>query len=221
MGSQRTVQIIASDAGGTMTDIMMVDTEGNFSVGKAATTPQDQSVGFWESMGDALEHWGIDFNKEAKSILPHVEAVVYAGTTMMNALITATGRRVGVITVRGNEDVFIHERSAGKWKGLSYQDLLHQVAHHGHQPLVARRLVKGVEGRIDMFGVEAIPLYEDMAVRAVEELLDENVDAIAVSLLQSFINPAHELKVAQIAEQVMVKKGRRVPVYLSHQLCPI
>ena len=221
MSTKRRVQLIASDAGGTMTDMMVVDTEGNFTIGKAATTPRDQAVGFWESIGDALEHWQIDFDKESKDILPHVEAAVYSGTTMMNALITETGRRVGVITKRGDEDVFLHERSAGKWKGYSYQDLLHQVTHHGNRPLVPRRLVKGVEGIIDMFGAEVIPLYEDMVRQAVEELLDENVDSIAVSLLQSFLNPAHELRVAQIADEVMKKRGRRVPVYLSHQICPI
>ena len=221
MSTKRRVQLIASDAGGTMTDMMVVDTEGNFTIGKAATTPRDQAIGFWESIGDALEHWQIDFDKESKDILPHVEAAVYSGTTMMNALITETGRRVGVITKRGDEDVFLHERSAGKWKGYSYQDLLHQVTHHGNRPLVPRRLVKGVEGEIDMFGAEVIPLYEDMARQAVEELLDENVDSIAVSFLQSFLNPAHELRVAQIADEVMKKRGRRVPVYLSHQICPI
>jgi len=221
MPEEHKVQIIASDAGGTMTDMMVVDTEGNFTIGKAATTPQDQSLGFWESLEDALELWGIDFEKGARDILSGVEAAVYSGTAMMNALITATGRRVGVITQRGDEDVFLHERSAQNWKGYSYQDLLHHVTHHHNRPLVPRRLVKGVEGRIDMFTMEAIPLYEDMARQAVEELLDEGVDAIAVSLWNSFMNPAHELKVAEIAEEVMERQGRRVPVYLSHQLCPI
>ena len=221
MSTERQVQIFASDAGGTMTDMMVVDTEGNFTIGKASTTPRDQSLGFWESLEDALEHWGIDFGKEARNILPKVEAAVYSGTTMMNALITETGRKVGVITTRGDEDVFLHERSAQKWKGYPYQDLLHHVTHHGNRPLVPRRLIRGVEGRIDMFTVEVIPLYEDMARQAVEELLDENVDAIVVSLPQSFVNPAHELKVAQIADEAMGKRGCKVPVYLSHQLCPI
>lgn len=221
MSAKRQVQLIASDAGGTMTDMMVVDTEGNFTIGKASTTPQNQAIGFWESIGDALEHWGIDFNKDATKILPHVEATVYSGTTMMNALLTATGQKVGVITKRGDEDVFLHERGAGKWKGYSYQDILHQATHRGNTPLVPRRLVKGVEGIIDMFTAEVVPLYEDQVRQAVEELLDENVDSIAVCLLHSFVNPAHELKVAQIADEVMKKRGRKVPVYLSHKICPI
>lgn len=221
MTGERRVQIIASDAGGTMTDMMVVDTEGNFTIGKAATTPRDQSIGFWESIGDALDYWNIDFEKDAGTILPAVEAAVYCGTAMMNALITATGRKVGVITQRGDEDVFLHERSAQAWKGYSYQDILHHVTHHHNTPFVPRRLVKGVEGRIDMFTMEAIPLYEDMARQAVEELLDEEVDAIAVSLWNSYLNPVHELRVGEIAGQIMEKRGKTVPIYLSHQLCPI
>lgn len=221
MKNGRRVQIIASDAGGTMTDMMVVDTEGNFTIGKAATTPHDQSIGLWESLGDAFEHWDIDFNKEAPGLLPDVEAIVYGGTSMMNALLTATGRRVGVITQKGDEDIFIHERSRQTWAGYSYQDLLHHVTHHHNQSLVPRRLVKGVTGRIDMFAMEAIPLYEHEAVQAVEELLDENVDAIAVSLWFSYMNPMHELRVAEIAAEVMRKKGKQALVYLSHQLCPI
>jgi len=221
MSDEKRAQIVASDAGGTMTDMIVVDTDGNFSIGKAATTPDDQSVGFWASLADAFEYWGIDFEEEAKNILPGVEAVVYSGTVMMNALLTATGRKVGVITQRGDEDIFLHERSAQKWAGSTYQDLLHHVTHHGNKPLVQRRLVKGVTGRIDMFAMEAIPLYEDEARKAVEELLDEGVEAIAVSLWFSYMNPTHELKVGEIAAEVMEKRGHKVPVYLSHQLCPI
>jgi len=221
MDSEKRVQIIASDAGGTMTDMMVVDTEGNFTIGKAATTPRDQSLGFWESMIDAFEYWGIDFQKQAKSILPDVEAAVYSGTAMMNVLLTETGRKVGVITQQGDEDVFLHERSAQNWAGYPYQDLLHHVTHHHNRPLVHRRLVKGVTGRIDMFAMEAIPLYEDEARKRIEELLDEEVDAIAVCLWFSYLNPAHELRVAEIASEVMKERGRQVPVHLSHQLCPI
>lgn len=215
------VQIVASDAGGTMTDMIIVDADGNFSVGKASTTPNDQSAGAWESLTDAFEYWGIDFDQKARDILPGVEAIVYSGTAMMNALLTATGRKVGVITQRGEEDIFLHERSKQTWAGYAYQDLLHHVTHKHTPPLVPRRLVKGVTGRIDMFTMEAIPLYEHEAVKAVEELLDEGVDAIAVCLYYSYMNPVHELRVAEIAREIMKERNVQVPVYLSHQLCPI
>jgi len=215
------VQIIASDAGGTMTDMMVVDSEGNFTIGKAATTPQDQSLGVWESLTDAFEYWDIDFKKQAGNILPGVEALVYCGTSMMNVILTGTGQKVGVITQRGDEDIFLHERSAQTYAGYAYQDVLHHVTHAHNRPLVPRRLVKGVTGRIDAFASEAIPLYEHEVVRAIEELLDKGVDAIAVCLWYSYLNPMHELRVSEIAHEIMGKRGRQVPVYLSCQLCPI
>jgi N-methylhydantoinase A len=215
------VQIIASDAGGTMTDMIVVDTDGNFSIGKAATTPENQSLGFWESLTDAFEYWDIDFKKQAGNILPGVEALVYCGTSMMNVILTGTGQKVGVITQRGDEDIFLHERSAQTYAGYAYQDVLHHVTHAHNRPLVPRRLVKGVTGRIDAFASEAIPLYEHEVVKAIEELLDKEVDAIAVCLWYSYLNPMHELRVSEIAHEIMGKRGREVPVYLSHQIAPI
>lgn len=221
MSAKKQVPIIASDAGGTMTDMIAVDVDGKFTIGKASSTPQDESLGFWESLVDAFDYWEIDFQKEGKSILPSVEAVVYSGTSMMNVLLTETGRRVGVIVQRGEEDIFLHERSAQTWAGYAYQDLLHHVTHRHNRPLVPRKLVKGIEGRIDVMGMEAIPLYEDEVRKSIEELLDKGVDAIAVCLFFSYMNSAHELRVAEIAAKVMQEKGRQVPVYLSHQIAPI
>lgn len=219
--SQRKVQIIACDAGGTMTDTIVVDRDGNFSIGKASTTPHDQSQGYIEALTDAFDYWGIDFEQSAASMLPDVEAAVYAGTAMLNALLTETGVRVGVITQRGNEDVFLHQGACQAWLGLAYQDVLHHVAHEYPNPLVARRMVRGVAGRIDMFGSEAIPLYQADVRQAVEELLDEGVDSIAVCLLFSYLNPAHEIRVAEIAREVMQAHGHEVPVHLSHKVVPI
>jgi len=221
MGDKKQVPIIASDAGGTMTDMIVVDADGNFTIGKASTTPQDESLGFWESLSDAFDYWRIDFQKEAGDILPGVEAVVYSGTAMTNVLLTGTGKRIGVITQRGDEDIFIHERAAQTWAGYAYQDVLHHVTHKHNRPLVPRKLVKGIEGRIDMMGMEAIPLYEEEVGKSVEDLLDKGVEGIAVCLYFSYMNPAHELRVADIASDVMHKKGRQVPIYLSHQIAPI
>lgn len=217
----RRVQIIACDAGGTMTDVISVDADGHFSIGKASTTPHDQSVGYLESLRDAFEQWNADFDVDAPDALAGVRACVYAGTAMLNTLLTGTGRRVGVITRRGDEDVFLYQRTSQSWTGLSYQDTLHHAAHHYPPALVPRRLVKGVSGRIDCFGREAIPLYEHEVRRAVEELLAAGVDSIAVCLMFSYLNPAHELRVAEIAGEVMRESGREVSIHLSQHLVPI
>ncbi len=211
---RETAQIIACDAGGTMTDVIVVDRGGSFAIGKAATTPDDQAIGFAESLDDAL---GV---RDPAHIVPlaGVEACVYSGTSMLNALLTGTGRRVGVITQRGEEDIFLHQRSRQTWAGYGFADVLHHVAHHRPRPLVPRRLVKGVTGRIDMFGAEAIPLYEDEVRNAVAELLADGVDAIAICLMYSYLNPAHEQRVGELAAETVTPP---VTIHLSHELAPI
>ncbi len=217
---QHVAQIIACDAGGTMTDVMIVDDEGRFSIGKASTSPHDQSVGYLESLRDGFDNWGIDFDRESESILAGVDAIVYAGTAMLNALITGTGSKVGVIVRRGDEDIFIHQRVSQSWLGLAYADTLHHAAHNYPPPLVPRHLVKGVSGRIDCFGKEAIPLYEQEIRDAVGVLLEQEVESIVVCLLFSYINPVHELRLAEIARETMHARGRDIPVHLSCKLAP-
>ena len=76
------VSILGIDAGGTMTDTIAVDERGQFTIGKALTTPQDESIGFFESVEDALGYW----NATADEVFPQLDASIYAGTTMLNTL---------------------------------------------------------------------------------------------------------------------------------------
>lgn len=217
----RQVPILASDAGGTMTDLFIVDAEGNFRVGKAATTPKDESIGFWESLCDAFAQWGIDLEKESEKILPNSRSAIYSGTTMLNVLLTGTGRKVGVIITKGFEDPIVWNIATQGWIGYSYADTMHVATHNFPPELVSRKLIKGVTERIDMFGKEVIPLYEHEAEAALRDLVRRGVDAIAVCFIYSYLKPAHEQKVREIAERVMKEQGKRIPVYLSYDVVPI
>lgn len=222
MSQEKDVVIITSDAGGTMTDIFVVDKNGDFVIGKASTTPHNESLGFWESLADALSYWEIDWNQKAKIILPQVEACIYSGTAMLNVLLTRTGQRVGLIITGGDEDILIHERSKQIYAGFGYADRLHKVGHyHNDPPLVDRRLVRGVTERLNLFGQEIIPVYEHEAEQAVEELLARNVDSIVICFYYSYLNAAHEKQVAEIAREVMARKDCEVPIYLSCEVAPI
>jgi acetone carboxylase beta subunit len=221
MSPERELRIIGSDAGGTMTDMFLVDKEGEFAVGKASTTPKDESIGFWESLSDASLYWGLDWENEAKSVLPGVLAAVYCGTMMLNALLTRTGRKIGIIITKGFEDTLLHQRGAEIYAGYGYQDRMHKVAHIPNKPFVPKKLIKGVTERIGLFWDEVVPLYEEEARKAVAELIDKGVEGIVVLFLFSYLNPAHEKRVAEIAKEVMREKGREVPLYLSSELDPI
>ncbi len=221
MGESRKVVLLGSDAGGTMTDMILVDSAGDFVVGKASTTHQDESIGFINSIKDAFERWEIDWDKEAKNIFPGILAAVYSGTTMLNTLLTRTGKKVGIIITKGFEDTLLHERGGGVHAGYGFQDKMHKAAHIHNEPFVPKKLIRGVTERISMFGEQVIPMYETEVQQAVSELLDRDVDGIAIMFLFSYLNPIHELTAAGIARAVMQAKGKQVPLYLSCELVPI
>lgn len=204
-----------------MTDIVIVDEAGNFRVGKAPTTPNDESVGFWNSLGDALEGWGIDLEKEATSVLPKLAVAIYSGTTMLNTILTRRGSRLGLIITKGFEDSLLQERGAQVWTELSYSDRLHAATHFHEEPLIPKRLIRGVTERVDLFGKVAIPLYEAEVRRAVKELIDDGVEGIVVCFLFSFMNPVHEKRTAAIAREVIKTARKAVPVYISSDISPV
>jgi acetone carboxylase, beta subunit len=209
----RDPRVLSIDAGGTMTDTFVVDRSGEFVVGKAQTTPDDESAGFMASTRDALGHWGL----EAEAALPRMVSGIYSGTAMLNRLLERKGRRVGVVVTAGMEDMLRLERGIQTYLGYPYSDRLHVATHHHNEPLVPRERIRGVRGRVDLFGDEAIPLYEDEARAAVAELVDAGVEAIVVSLLYSYRNSQHEDRVREIAAEV----APEIPVFLSSDLYPM
>lgn len=219
MERKRKPLVVSCDAGGTMTDIFAIDEEGDFTIGKAPTTPHDESIGFIESLKDALSAWGLDIVKDDP--LSSVSVIAYSGTTMINALLQRKGYKIGLVVTAGFEDILLQERGAQTWVDLSYQDRLHAVTHYHNPPLVPRNLVRGVTERIDQFGRIVIPLYEREAEQVVKELLDESVEGIAVCFLWSFVNSSHEQKFKEIATKVMSKYGKNVPIVLSSDVSPI
>ncbi|HYQ11960.1 MAG TPA: hydantoinase/oxoprolinase N-terminal domain-containing protein, partial [Solirubrobacterales bacterium] len=76
----RSPRVLAIDAGGTMTDTFIVDESGSFVVGKAQTTPEDESIGFMESARDALGQW----DSTPERAFPKVASGIYSGTAMLN-----------------------------------------------------------------------------------------------------------------------------------------
>lgn len=196
-----------------MTDTFIVDRSGEFVVGKAQTTPDDESVGFMSSTRDALGLWDL----EAEAALPLVVSGIYSGTAMLNRLLERKGRRVGLIVTAGMEDMLRLERGIQTYLGYPYSDRLHVATHHHNEPLVPRELIRGVRGRVDMFGDEPIPLYEDEARTAVAELADAGVEAIVVNLMYSYRNSAHEDRIREIAAEV----APGVPMFLSSDLYPM
>lgn len=221
MGEARKVVLLGSDAGGTMTDMILVDEAGDFVVGKASSTHTDESIGFVNSIKDAFERWNLNWDKDAERIFPALMAAVYSGTTMLNTLLTRSGKKVGIIITKGFEDSLIHERGGGVHAGYGFQDKMHKVAHIHNEPFVPKKLIRGVTERVSMFGEQVIPIYEQEVQQSVMDLLDRDVEGIAIMFLFSYLNPIHELTAAGIARGIMQARGKQVPLYLSCELVPI
>src|ERR1700756_2034667 len=200
---ERNPRVLAIDAGGTMTDTFIVDQLGSFVVGKAQTTPEDESIGFMASSEDALGYWDTTPSEAFGSIV----SGIYSGTAMLNRLLERKGRKVGCIVGGGLEDYFKLERGIQTYLSFPYSDRLHVATHFHNEPLVPRELMRGVRERIALFGDVAIPLYEDEVKAAASALIDKGVESIVVSLLYSWRNPTHELRVRELIEEVCHERG--------------
>jgi acetone carboxylase, beta subunit len=217
--AERDPRVLAIDAGGTMTDTFIVDGAGSFVVGKAQTTPEDESDGFMASAEDALGQWGM----APEEGFPRIVSGIFSGTAMLNRLLSRTGRRIGAIVTAGQEDYLVIERGIQTYLGFSYSDRLHIATHHHNPPIVERELVKGVRGRIDVMGEEVLPLREEDVREAADSLLDAGVEGICVCLLFSYRNAEHEIRCAEILEEAKARHGSNgdVPVYVSSELYPL
>jgi N-methylhydantoinase A/acetone carboxylase beta subunit len=209
---------MAFDTGGTMSDTFIINEKGSFVVGKAQTTPKNESSGILNSINDALEQWDTSIEQSGKNI----EALVYSGTAMVNRLLERQGNsNIGVIVNAGFEDLHRLGRALQCWIYLDYGGRLHAREHEHPEPLIPRKQIKGVRGRINFWGDELIPLYKKDVIKVVEELLDLNVESICVCLLCSYMNSSHELQVRMIAEKVMNEKRKKIPIILSSEHNPI
>ncbi len=213
--------LVASDAGGTMTDVIVVDQDGRFVIGKAPTTRHDESIGYIESLDDALHYWGLDLEKNGREVLGNTETVIYAGTAMLNSLINRDGLKTGLLVTRGFEDVIVQGRGRQTFIGADWPEVTHmQYRKHG-VPLVPRSLTRGVTERVDMFGKAVVPIYEQEVHQAVRELLDQGIESLAIVFLFSFTNPAHEARAREIAVEAIAKTGRTIPVVISSEVAPV
>lgn len=216
--TSRTPRVLAIDAGGTMTDTFIVDESGAFVVGKAQTTPDDESRGLMESAEDAFRQW----ESTSQDGFPHIRSAVFSGTAMLNRLLSRKGLDVGVIVTAGHEDMLKVERGIQTYLGYSYADRLHVATHYHNPPLVPRERVQGVRGRIDLFGAEILPLDEQEVRDAANTLLDAGVAGIVVCLMYSYRNPAHESRVKEILLEEKAKRSVNgsCPLFISSELYP-
>ncbi|MBW2274264.1 MAG: hydantoinase/oxoprolinase family protein [Deltaproteobacteria bacterium] len=203
-----------------MTDVIIVDEEGRSVIGKAPTSPHDESVGYMESFWEALEYMGIS-QEEGQDFGKHIETAIYTGTSMLNTVINMNGYKTGILVTKGFEDIIAQGRGSQTFIGAQWSEITHMQYRKHRIPLVPSALARGVTERIDMFGTPVIPMYEHEVRQGARELIvDEEVEAIAIIFLQSYVNPMHENRAEEICREVMQEVGREVVLEVSNKVAP-
>ena len=112
-------------------------------------------------------------------------------------------------------------RGLQSFLGYSYSDKIHINTHHFDPPLVPRKWTVGVTERVDLFGNVVIPLYEHEIEPAIQKLIDDDVEAIVISLLHSYKYPTHERKIRDIAEQLIAQSNKDIKVFATVDYYPV
>ncbi|MDD2877674.1 MAG: hydantoinase/oxoprolinase family protein [Acidiphilium sp.] len=213
----RNVQVLGIDAGGTMTDTFFVDADGDFVVGKAQSTPQNESIGLLESSEEGLANWNLSLDEALPSLLTGV----YSGTAMLNRVVQRKGLKCGLIVNAGMEDFHRMGRAVQSHLGYSYPDRIHLNTHRYDPPLVPKHLTRGVVERTDMQGMSVIPLREDTARAAAADLIKAGVESIVISLLHSYKDPTNERRVRDIVLEAVKESGKAIVVFASADYYPV
>ncbi|MGD0053759.1 MAG: hydantoinase/oxoprolinase family protein, partial [Vulcanimicrobiaceae bacterium] len=208
--------IIGIDTGGTFTDVTVLTPDGETIINKAPTTPGDFSSGVMDALAVTAESMGLD----RRALLSDATVFKHGTTVATNAMITRTGAKVGLITTAGHEDAPFVMRAIGRVDGLEDAEIRHVTKVTKPVPLVERPNVRGIFERLDFRGRVVAPLDEDDARRAIAYLVEgQGVEAIAICLLFSWKNPAHERRVVELIEEMYPDRG--LAVTASHALAPV
>jgi N-methylhydantoinase A len=195
--THRGLQLIGVDTGGTFTDAVVATRDGRLAVAKALSTPGHVEDGVLDALVRAADQLGTDLG----SLLGATDVLSHGTTVGLNALLTGTGARVGLLTTAGFESTLAIAKS-NKIHGLSALDLNAPGRWGKPEMLVHPADIAGVRGRIDAAGDIVEELDEEHARAAITALLRRGVESLAVCLMWSPANPEHEQRVAAIAAEL-------------------
>ena len=193
---------IGVDVGGTFTDFVLVDEGRNLIfTGKQLTTPDDPSAAIMEGVTRLLLESEIDVGD--------VHNLVHGTTLVTNTIIERTGAKIGLVTTEGHRDAL----EMGKEIRYDLYDLFLEAP----PTLAPRHLRRTVAERMSPDGEVLLPFDEEAFRGSVRGLIEEEkVEALAVSFMHSYRNPAHEKR----AQEILVEMFGTIPVTISSDVAP-
>ena len=191
---------VGVDIGGTFTDIVFLGEHGERLTKKVSSTVDNYAT--------AIVHGLAELTREHNLEAAEIVELLHGTTVASNAILELKGARTGLITTKGFRDV------------LEIRTLrmprLYDLAWTKPPPLVERHLRVEVDERVNAKGEVERPLAEADVARAIEKLMDERVEAIAVCLIHSYLNPAHE----QLVKRVAARMAPDVTLCISSEVLP-
>jgi N-methylhydantoinase A len=187
---------IGVDTGGTFTDFVF-ERDGRFNLFKLPSTPSDPSLAIQEGLTRICA--------ETNAQLDQIE-VVHGTTVGTNALLQRRGARIALVTTKGFEDVLAIGRQA--------RPELYNLNAVKPPPLVADELRLGISERVVASGEVLEPLNERELGAVIKKLKRAGVEAVAISLLFSFLHPEHEERIASALASL------DVPLSISSRILP-
>ena len=180
---------ISVDVGGTFTDLIVADDTGVRDVVKVPTTPHDPTVGVLDAVRLAADGRG----GSADQLLRDCEFFIHGTTVSTNALLQKKTAKTGLLCTKGHRHI-LYYRDAGKLEPYN-------LRVNYPEPLIPVYLTLPVTERVNSEGGVETPLDEQDVREAIRQLKNWNVEAIAVALLWSIVNPAHEQRIAEIIDE--------------------
>lgn len=189
----RTQYRLGIDAGGTFTDFILADKKGGTQIFKVLSTPTEPTRAIRNGLALITEETGLT----AQEIVSNSDLCINGTTVGLNALITHTGAKTGLIATRGHEDS-IEIRLGHKEDGYRYDP-----DYPPATMLVPRHLRKGVAERVISNGTVKTPLSEEDVRAACRYFIAEGVESVAISFVWSVLHPDHENRAAEIVREMM------------------
>ena len=189
----RTQYRLGIDAGGTFTDFILADKKGSTQIFKVLSTPTEPTKAIKNGLALITEETGLT----AQEIVSNSDLCINGTTVGLNALITHTGAKTGLIATKGHEDS-IEIRLGHKEDGYRYDP-----DYPPATMLVPRHLRKGVSERVISDGTVKTPINEEDVRAACRYFIAEGVESVAISFVWSVLHPDHENRAAEIVREMM------------------
>ena len=191
------------DVGGTFTDLLLHDDKTRRTYqAKTPSTPEDQSIGVAN---------GVKLICQKAGISPSDITLILHGTTVAtNAVLEGKGSRVGLLVTKGFEYTL---HLAKSW---TPGPLFGWIVMDKPEPLASLADTRGIPERMTARGEVVLELDREAATAMIDDLCTSGIEALTISLMHSYANPAHE----RILAEIVAERHPDILVSLSSEILP-